>query len=232
MSTRTTIQGSGDAAWEPDSSPERSQLPAEFLAGLDALAKAYLAQSDPYLQSGFGGGAARWRAEREPILEAIHQLRAELLDVGCANGLLLESLIAWAAPGREITPFGVDQSASLVALAQGRLPRFADHFFVGNAWSWHPPRRFAYVYALSDCVPADRLQELVHRLLERCVAPGGRLILGSYGSLSRGTPPLDLPAVLAEAGLPLVGSACGGQNRIARFAWTDSAAPDGSAERR
>ena len=60
-------------------------------------------------------------------------------------------------------------------------------------------------------------------LLERCVAPGGRLILGSYGSLSRGTPPLDLPAVLAEAGLPLVGSACGGQNGIARFAWTDAA---------
>ena len=208
---------------EPDSSPKRSQLPADFIARLDALAKAYLAQSDPYLQSGFGGGAARWRAERSPILGAVEGPRAELLDVGCANGLLLESLIEWAAPAREITPFGVDQSAGLVDLARRRLPRFADHFFVGNAWSWRPPRHFAYVYALGDCVPPDWLPELVHRLLERCVAPGGRLILGSYGSLSRGTPPLDLVAVLAEAGLPLVGSACGGQNGIARFAWTDAA---------
>ena len=59
------------------------------------------------------------------------------------------------------------------------------------------------------------------RLLERCVEPGGRLILGSYGSQSRGTPPLDLPAALAEAGLGAAGTSAGGRDGIARFAWVD-----------
>jgi SAM-dependent methyltransferase len=204
---------------------QRSELPAEFIAQLEALASSYLAQSDPYLQSGFGGGTARWRAEREPILEAIQEQSADLLDVGCANGLLLESLVEWAAPGRYITPFGVDQSAGLIASARRRLPRYAANFFVANAWSWCPPRRFAYVYALSDCVPTDYLQEFIRHLLDHYVQPGGRLILGSYGSRSRGTPPLDPVALLAEAGLPAAGTASGGQNRIARFAWTDKEKP-------
>jgi len=202
---------------------QRSELPAEFIAQLEALANSYVAQSDPYLQSGFGGGTARWRAEREPILEAIQEQSADLLDIGCANGLLLESLVEWAAEhGRHITPFGVDQSAGLIALARRRLPRSAANFFVANAWSWCPPRRFAYVYALSDCVPADHLQEFIRHLLDHYVQPGGRLILGSYGSQSRGTPPLDLVALLATAGLPAAGTACGGQNHIAQFAWTDN----------
>lgn len=43
------------------------QLPDDFIAALEATAAAYLTRSDPIRQSGFGGGAARWQAEREPI---------------------------------------------------------------------------------------------------------------------------------------------------------------------
>jgi len=34
---------------------------------------------------------------------------------------------------------------------------------VANAWNWHPPRRYQYVYALWDCVPEDYLAEFVRR---------------------------------------------------------------------
>jgi hypothetical protein len=48
------------------------QLPDDFIAHLEATAAAYLPHSDPIRQSGFGGGAARWLAEREPILDAVN----------------------------------------------------------------------------------------------------------------------------------------------------------------
>jgi hypothetical protein len=72
---------------------ERSRLPEAFLRDLKALELAYLKSDDPIEQSSFGGGKERWRAEREPILEAI-AASGDLLDVGCANGYLLECLVA------------------------------------------------------------------------------------------------------------------------------------------
>ncbi len=62
-------------------------LPPAFLHELTALDDSYLRRSDPIEQSGFHGGPARWRAEREPILDAI-PTDGDLLDVGCANGYL------------------------------------------------------------------------------------------------------------------------------------------------
>ena len=60
-----------------------------------ALEDAYLRSDDPIRQSGFGGGAERWRAERSPILEAVDG-DGDLLDIGCANGYLAECLVEWA----------------------------------------------------------------------------------------------------------------------------------------
>ena len=71
-----------------------AQLPATFLSELRELEASYLQRSDPIEQSGFHGGAERWRAEREPILDAIMR-DGELLDIGCANGFLLECLVEW-----------------------------------------------------------------------------------------------------------------------------------------
>jgi hypothetical protein len=196
-------------------------LPAVFLQEIEALEASYLAESDPIRQSGFGGGAVRWRREREPILNAITQ-SGELLDTGCANGYLLESLMIWGKErGLTITPYGLDVGAGLIALARQRLPEYAGNFLVGNAWSWQPDRPFANVYLLLDQVPHRYLTRHLQRLMDQVVAPRGRLIAGSYGSCSRGIPAADVAAALNSAGLTVVGTAVGGDDAVARFAWAD-----------
>jgi SAM-dependent methyltransferase len=108
-------------------------LPAAFLADLLATADAYFGQSDPIRQSGFGGGAERWRAEREPILDAITR-SGSFIDIGCANGYLLECLVLWGRErGLALDPHGLDYSPQLIELARTRLPHWTDHFFVGMA---------------------------------------------------------------------------------------------------
>jgi 2-polyprenyl-3-methyl-5-hydroxy-6-metoxy-1,4-benzoquinol methylase len=197
-------------------------FPADYLAQLHALEDAYLASDDPIRQSGFGGGPKRWRAEREPILDAIDR-DGDLLDIGCANGYLLECLVAWAAKrGFSITPHGLDLGERLIAEAQRRLPEFAANFHAGNAWDWRPARRYRYVYTLNDCAPPDMLEAYVRRLLVHVVEPGGRLIVGSYGSRSRATPPVAVAEVLESFGLNVAGRTAGGDPPVTEFAWIDN----------
>jgi SAM-dependent methyltransferase len=196
-------------------------LPPEFLARVRSLEAAYLASDDPIEQSGFHGGAVRWLAEREPILQAVEG-DGSFLDIGCANGYLLECLVRWARERRiELEPFGVDIGPRLIAAARRRLPGFRDNLWVAEASDWQPPRRFRYVYTLADCVPESSLRVYVSRLLERAVEPRGRLIVGSYGSRSRAEPPLDIVGFLESFGLNVLGRAHGGAPPITAFAWAD-----------
>ena len=200
---------------------QRSRLPNTFLHELEELERAYLQRNDPIEQSGFSGGSERWRAEREPILDAV-ELDGDFLDTGCANGHLLECLVDWGRErGVTLTPFGLDQGPRLIELARQRQPHLAHQFFVGNGWDWEPPRRFTYVYTLLDQVPADYLEPYLHRLLSRVVAPGGRLIAGDYGSRSRGVPPRDVASVLQSFGLAILGETKGGHDGVTRFAWVE-----------
>ena len=198
------------------------RLPAEFLEQVRVLERAYLQESDPIRQSGFAGGAVRWRAEREPILDAVER-GGDLLDVGCANGYLVECLVTWGRErGLDLVPFGVDRSDALVALARRRLPECAARFWVANAWEWQPPRRFRYVYALHDCVPGEYLRSFVERLLGGAVASGGRLIIGAYGSHSRQEAPLDIARRLAALDFRISGESAGGDPVLSRFAWINA----------
>ena len=201
---------------------ERRALPHDFLRGLKKLEESYLASDDPIRQSGFGGGPERWRVERGPILEAV-EADGDFLDACCANGFLLECLVEWGREeGRGITPHGLDAGRRLVELARRRLPGHAANIHVGNVWDWRAPRTYDYVYVLADCVPSAFLPELVRRVRTRTVAPGGRLILGAYGSRSRGLPPLDVGGFLADLGSSVVGTAHGGTPPITAFAWVDA----------
>lgn len=199
-----------------------SDLPAEFVDRIASLEEAYLRTDDPIRQSGFGGGEDRWRLERAPILEAIDG-DGDLLDIGCANGYLLECLVAWGAErGLSLIPHGIDVGLRLIAEAARRMPAFAGNFYVANGWDWRPDRRFRYVYTLWDCVPPDFLGEYVRRLLARVVSRGGRLIVGAYGSRSRGEPPQPIGAVLESHGLAVAGRTEGGEPPLTAFAWLDN----------
>src|SRR5260370_37092589 len=123
---------------EQECMTDRDSLPLEFVNSLADLERAYLAAPDPIRQSGFGGGPQRWRLEREPILDAVDR-DGDFLDIGCANGFLLECLMRWGLErGFFLTPWGLDAGPGLVALAKQRLPHFASNFCVANAWEWRP----------------------------------------------------------------------------------------------
>jgi SAM-dependent methyltransferase len=91
------------------------------------LDQAYLACSEPWRQSGFSGPAERWDACRRPIAECVTS-PGSFLDIGCANGYLLECLLRWTAEHSvPIEPFGLDLSEKLVALARNRLPLYTSN---------------------------------------------------------------------------------------------------------
>jgi len=156
----------------------------------DALASSYLSEDDPRWQSGFDGDAGLWREARSLVLDAVPG-DGSLLDVGCANGHLMECLALWARErGTELTVYGLELNPALADTARRRLPAWADRIYTGNVVDWAPPQRFTYVRAGLEYVPPGRGPALIARLLRDVVAPGGRLIVGPvYGA--------DVPATVA-----------------------------------
>lgn len=150
------------------------------------LENSYLPAETPWQQSGKSGSFEDWTRLRIPVCECIETC-GTFLDVGCANGFLLECLLDWTKKkGIEIEPYGLDYSHKLASLAKKRLAgqdkAFEDHIFVGNAWDWEPPFRFDYVRAETCYVPANLCQEFVSKLVDRFLVPGGKLLLAQYRS--------------------------------------------------
>lgn len=128
----------------------------------------YLATDDERAQSGFTGSVARWEAARRLIARGI-DAPGTLLDVGCANGLLMESLARWSA--FPIEPWGLDFAPGLVALARRRFP---DRVFLGDVTTWAPPRTFDFVHVRLDMLDLRDVR-----------AFGRRVIVSSDGSFRR-----------------------------------------------
>ncbi|HEU4326665.1 MAG TPA: class I SAM-dependent methyltransferase [Roseiflexaceae bacterium] len=145
------------------------------------LETAYLAADQPWSQSGMSGPYDRWETLRRPVADCIERPGA-FLDIGCANGFLLECCMAWTAErGIMIDPYGVDLSSRLIALARQRLPDFSQQLFVANAFTWIPPRRFDAVRTELVYVPCEYERRYVEHLVEHYLAPGGRLLIALYG---------------------------------------------------
>ncbi len=173
----------GAREWERiDTAYERGELDDAgwFDAVRAVIEPGYLASTNARGQSGFFGDDNRWEQARRHILRAVDR-DGTFLDVGCASGYLMQTIRAWAAQdGIELSPYGLDISPALAALARRRLPEWADRIHTGNALYWTPPhgRRFDYVRTGLEYVPAPRRDDLIAHLLTNVV--GRRLIIGSY----------------------------------------------------
>jgi SAM-dependent methyltransferase len=158
------------------------ELEAWFTSNRQTLETAYLAAEEPWRQSGFSGPLERWEACRRPIADCI-VAPGTFLDIGCANGFLLECLLRWTAErGIRIEPWGLDLSEKLLALARRRLPDHASNLLVGNALTWRPARRLDYVRTELCYVPENYDRRYVRHLIDDVVAPGGRLLVAEYRS--------------------------------------------------
>jgi 2-polyprenyl-3-methyl-5-hydroxy-6-metoxy-1,4-benzoquinol methylase len=185
------------------------------------LEEVYLAAPDSRGGSGFNGDAARWQSARRVIVAAIDR-DGSFLDVGCANALLLESVVDWAAEdGHRIQPHGLELSARLAQRARQRLPQWASRIHAGDVTRWQPPQRYDFVRCELDVAPEHQRRDLVQRCLRDLVAPGGRLILCSYGSSRQPAAAIVVP--LRQWGFDVAGSAEVTEDAtvITRVAWID-----------
>ena len=181
-----TLEGRKEGAWREiaaiDAAFERGEIDTDgwHRAMMDLIVPAYLAAENPRAQSGHGGDEKRWEQARRPIVRAIDR-SGTFLDVGCASGLLMESVRTWAAQdGFDIEPCGLDISPELAQLARDRLPYWSDRILVGNAADWTADRRFDFVRTCVSYVPKPHRPELTRHLLHNVAAPDGRLIIGVY----------------------------------------------------
>jgi len=171
----------------------------------EAVTEFYLADpANPYQQSGRSSGAARWEETRRCLMHAIDR-SGDFMDIGCANGLLLESLIAWASEaGLSIRPHGIDFVPELIELARQRFPGQRDSFDVGNAFYWSPRRTYDFVRTNLEYVPQSDWMTFV-RHQYAAVAPGGRLILCHYRNANESY--VDVGMVAEQAGYVIAGRA-------------------------
>lgn len=155
------------------------------------IGRAYLAAADPRGQSGSSSTPAEWELARRFIFTAIDR-DGTFLDVGCANGHLMECAASWLAEdGRRIELYGLEIVPELAALARRRLPEWQDRIFLGNAIDWVPTERFDFVRTGLEYVPKRLRSKLLHHVLESMVAPGGRLIIGAHSEMAGSPPQLE-----------------------------------------
>ena len=169
----------------------------------EAVTEFYLADpTNPYQQSGRSSGTARWEETRRCLVKAVHR-SGDFLDVGCANGLLLETLIAWAGEeGFALRPHGIDLVPELIELSRQRFPHHRESFEVANGFYWSPGRRYDFVRTNLEYVPEPDWAPFVQRQ-HAMVAPGGRLILCHYRNSNEAY--VDVASVADRAGFAVTG---------------------------
>lgn len=133
----------------------------------------------------YGAAFEDWCAQRSFIAGFVSK-PGSLLDIGCANGLLLLSLLAWAE--HELVPYGIDADPGMVQAARELLPEFAANFVhlhhgrLAELPACGLPGTYDYVYwnVWDDIDFQEVWQWHYAEQAFAAVAPGGRLGLGFY----------------------------------------------------
>jgi len=146
------------------------------------LEEAYLKHDEPWKQSGFSGPEERWIKCRKPIADCVEE-SGSFLDIGCANGYLLECILRWTGErGLNIVPYGLDLSEKLIELAKERLPQYRENFYTGNGWLWDNPIRYDYVRTEIVYVPEHLQRQYIERIIDKYLVEGGKLLVTEYRS--------------------------------------------------
>jgi len=183
---------------------------AFFVKGEAEFRASYLSEpQNPYRMSGRSSGKERWEETRRCLCEAIDQ-DGDFLDVGCANGLLLETLREWSP--YELTPHGIDFVAELIPYARARHPGFEPNFHVANVWDWEPSRRYTHVRTNLEYIPEPDWPEY----LRRVASWGDRLIVCHYRNANE--PVVEVAEVARRCGFDVAGTT---QAPGVRAAWVD-----------
>jgi SAM-dependent methyltransferase len=185
-----------------------------------ALSDAYLADDDPRWQSGFDGSEILWREARSLVLLAA-PIRGSFLDVGCANGYLLESIAEWAPQrGQQLDLYGLELDPELAATARRRLPELASHIYTGNVSDWVPPKRFDCVRTGLEYVPAGGEVALLSRIALEFVEDGGRVLVGPINDAARAS----TRDVFVGAGMrsPEIVSQTDHEGKIRHVVWSET----------
>ncbi len=143
------------------------------------LEESYLRYNEPWKQAGFMLSEDAWLPCRRPIADCI-QKSGNFLDIGCANGYLLESILKWTS--FDVTPFGIDLSPKLIELAKTRLSRYSNNLSVGSAPYWNSPVKFDYVRTDLSYALEDDQEQYLHKVFTAYVAPEGKLLVTEYRS--------------------------------------------------
>jgi SAM-dependent methyltransferase len=156
-----------------DEAHARGELDDEawHAASAALVVPAYLAAESPEGGSGSSRDAVGWERSRSLLAEAAAPGQT-FLDIGCANGHLMECMARW---GR-VEPYGVDIAPEFARLARSRLPQWKDRIWEGNALHWTPPRRFGIARTHVDYVPRPRRAQLIRHVLSY----SDRLIVGVF----------------------------------------------------
>ncbi len=170
-----------------DAQLERGEIDEQqwFDAMARMVTEPYLDAQTPWAGSGKSGTSNDWEYSRSHVAHAIDR-PGSFLDVGCANGYMLECLPRWSSHALDL--YGLDISAALVARARQRVPDVADHLAVGNALFWQSGRRFDYVRTNLDYAPANRRRNLFENLL----AQADRVIVGVFNEQLESRPTEDM----------------------------------------
>lgn len=75
----------------------------------------------------FHGTYEQWKVARDGLVSYVREANA-VLDIGCANGFLLQSLIDWG--GRAFIPYGIDVHQHSIDAARAMFPDHAENFVV------------------------------------------------------------------------------------------------------
>lgn len=126
-----------------------------------------------------------WKTHRAFIVHALHR-SGSILDIGCANGFLLKSLMQWSS--HTLVPYGLDALASCIREARELLPDYQDNFVchriqeIETLSTTGLPAKFDIIYwhVWDNWYFRTEREWMILDEVWKLVDQGGRLILGFY----------------------------------------------------